>query len=389
MKKIVTFVTLLVAHNISNAQNSADFLNVETFAQVIQPQFVLFYAPWCSHCKQLLPTWNELADKSRNQNKWNKMKISKVNCIEETAFCSDQNIVAYPTMKLFHKGDMRRYDGRRSLGQLEIFIDNVLNNKINILEEEGLLTLTNENFDVHIKQGDGLHFVDFYAPWCIHCKQFEPTWKAIAKHYQNNPDITIGKVDCTIETSKCRKWGVDSFPTLTMFQDGKKLDTYKGSRDIEAVKSYINNMLYQHNIKDNMKESVETPSALNTEEDVYLQSDDQDAINSNPVVQVIDRTFDMLVNQETVFINFYVPWSKESKALQEIWNNLGMLSQREALATIAQIDCSKFSEVCKKQQISQYPTLILFKDGNKHYYDEEKTLNSLYNFVKQYMHDEL
>lgn len=31
-------------------------------------------------------------------------------------------------MKLFHNGDMRRYDGRRSLGQLEIFIDNVLNN---------------------------------------------------------------------------------------------------------------------------------------------------------------------------------------------------------------------------------------------------------------------
>ena len=30
-------------------------------------------------------------------------------------------------------------------------------------------------------------------------------------------------MDCTVETSKCRKWGVDSFPTLTMFQDGQKV----------------------------------------------------------------------------------------------------------------------------------------------------------------------
>jgi thiol:disulfide interchange protein len=39
--------------------------------------------------------------------------------------------------------------------------------KVPIKEEEGLLTLTNENFAAHIKQGVGIHFVDFYAPWCV------------------------------------------------------------------------------------------------------------------------------------------------------------------------------------------------------------------------------
>ena len=47
----------------------------------------------------------------------------------------------------------------------KIHIPNWNFQKINIQEEEGLLTLTNENFDVHIKQGDGFHFVDFFAPW--------------------------------------------------------------------------------------------------------------------------------------------------------------------------------------------------------------------------------
>lgn len=37
--------------------------------------------------------------------------------------------------------------------------------KVNVIEEEGLLTLTTEYFNIHIKEGIGLHFVDFYAPW--------------------------------------------------------------------------------------------------------------------------------------------------------------------------------------------------------------------------------
>ncbi|CAB4032744.1 thioredoxin domain-containing 5-like [Paramuricea clavata] len=287
MKVSFALFAVLFLQNIFNTQCSADFLNIETFRHAIQPQFVLFYAPWCSHCKELLPTWNQLADKSHEQNKWNNMKITKVNCIEETAFCSAQNIVAYPTMKLFHDGDMTRFDGRRSVGELAVFIEQVLNYKVHIDEEEGLLTLTSENFDAHIKQGVGLHFVDFYAPWCIHCKRFEPTWKAIAKHYEDNPDITIGKVDCTIETSKCRKWGVDKFPTLAMFQDGHQVDTYKGSRDIEAVKTYISDMLYQRGLRvDSARESekIKEPP-INPDEPVHVQQDmivdfdsDEDAI---------------------------------------------------------------------------------------------------------------
>ena len=45
----------------------------------------------------------------------------------------------------------------------------------------------------------------------------------------------------------------------------------------------------------------------------------------------------MLVEQEPVFINFYDPWSEESKGLDETWKSLGKRCQKEGLTTIAQV----------------------------------------------------
>ena len=41
-------------------------------------------------------------------------------------------------------------------------------------------------------------------------------------NYIKNYIVSL-QVDCTVETAKCRKWGVDSFPSLIMFQDGHKV----------------------------------------------------------------------------------------------------------------------------------------------------------------------
>ncbi|KAI7807712.1 protein disulfide-isomerase [Triplophysa rosa] len=82
-------------------------------------------------------------------------------------------------------------------------------------------------------------FVEFYAPWCGHCKQLTPIWDQLGEKFQNNPDIIVAKMDSTaneIETVK-----VHSFPTLKFFPagDDHKVIDYNGERTLDGFTKFL------------------------------------------------------------------------------------------------------------------------------------------------------
>jgi len=60
------------------------------------------------------------------------------------------------------------------------------------VEKLALYELTEVTFDDHIATGQ--HFIDFYAPWCSHCKNLEPTWDKLANIFSADITVTIAKV---------------------------------------------------------------------------------------------------------------------------------------------------------------------------------------------------
>ena len=40
----------------------------------------------------------------------------------------------------------------------------------------------------------GYHFVEFYTPWCEHCKTLAPDWKALTKDLKQEGKVTASQV---------------------------------------------------------------------------------------------------------------------------------------------------------------------------------------------------
>lgn len=104
-----------------------------------------------------------------------------------------------------------------------------------------VLDLIPDNFDNIVLKSGKPALVEFFAPWCGHCKKLAPIYEELATNFEFAKDkISIAKVDADAEKDLGRKFGVQGFPTLKWF-DGKS-DTptdYQGGRDLESLSSFI------------------------------------------------------------------------------------------------------------------------------------------------------
>ncbi|XP_028310762.1 protein disulfide-isomerase [Gouania willdenowi] len=82
-------------------------------------------------------------------------------------------------------------------------------------------------------------FVEFYAPWCGHCKQLTPIWEQLAEKYKDSDDTIVAKMDSTANEIDSVK--VHSFPTLKFFPAGdeRKVIDYNGERTIEGFTRFL------------------------------------------------------------------------------------------------------------------------------------------------------
>ncbi|KAF9434473.1 protein disulfide-isomerase precursor [Entomortierella beljakovae] len=102
--------------------------------------------------------------------------------------------------------------------------------------DSDVLDLGIKNFNEVVKP-EKLMLVEFFAPWCGHCKALAPEYE-IAATQLKDAKIPIAKVDCTVEADLCQEHGVQGYPTLKVFRDGDSSD-YNGARKADAIVSYM------------------------------------------------------------------------------------------------------------------------------------------------------
>ncbi|KAH6650478.1 hypothetical protein F5144DRAFT_47685 [Chaetomium tenue] len=136
-----------------------------------------------------------------------------------------------------------------------------------------VLQVDGKNYERLIAKSNYTSIVEFYAPWCGHCKNLKPAYEKAAKNLEGLANVAA--VDCDDEANKplCGSMGVQGFPTLKIVRPKKgggkpTVQDYQGQRTataiVDAVVQQINNYVVKIEDKslDKFLDDKEAPKAI-------------------------------------------------------------------------------------------------------------------------------
>lgn len=107
--------------NMSSTNNSDD--DPKKVFSSTKPTMVLFYAPWCGHCKSMKPDYEQLRLRYRNNPD---RRVAMINCDDHKDFASKAGIDGFPTLRYYTNPKDDKYvdyEGPRTAEAIETFMN--------------------------------------------------------------------------------------------------------------------------------------------------------------------------------------------------------------------------------------------------------------------------
>lgn len=124
--------------------------------------------------------------------------------------------------------------------------------------------LMDSNFDDTVKEGFWL--LEFFAPWCGHCKHLAPVLEETAKALDGT--MKIAAIDATANSKLAKRFGVKGYPTVKFrMNSDRPVLPYKGKRTLDGFKDFAKRMTGPSVHK---LESVETHDSFGTNESLWF-----------------------------------------------------------------------------------------------------------------------
>ncbi|OMH80421.1 putative protein disulfide-isomerase [Zancudomyces culisetae] len=221
-----------------------------------------------------------------------------------------------------------------------------------------VVELTPKNFDSLVHKSPYPVVVEFYAPWCGHCKSLAPIYKSAAKSGASHVKLYAVNCDDQNNRSLCSKYGIQGFPTLKGFfasndNEEKIPIDYNGARESKAILDFARTYL-----KSKVKRfKIEKP---------------QD-------VQEKIKKFLTLSNAPNALL------FTDKSSIPNMWKGLSVgYGERYIFGAIF----SHQESLVKEFSVTKYPTIMVIKNGDTIdkaiRYEDEMDYSSVVKFLKKY-----
>lgn len=244
----------------SNFYFYQNYQNVEHFENPSGTDaLVMFYAPWCGHCKTTKPEFDRalggiacdyedyISGKCKKHN--GKIALIKVNGDDHPHVMKKHGVEGFPTIKYVKNiQDNQNLSGSKHI--------EYSGNR----DSSGFESFVHQNQTEHFSNQLEHAFVMFYAPWCPHCKSAEPQFDStlnniavdyddyISGNYQKyNGNIALIKVNGDKHPKLMEIHGVEGFPSFKLIKNINNKETldgdftpYNDARNTNAFTNFLN-----------------------------------------------------------------------------------------------------------------------------------------------------
>ncbi|KAJ1855208.1 hypothetical protein GGH12_003213 [Coemansia sp. RSA 1822] len=196
----------------------------------------------------------------------------------------------------------------------------------------------------------GTWIVKHYSPSCKHCRKFQPKWEQIVA--TNALDVKFAELDCKANSDLCDSHGVESWPTVVSFKNGKRQEQLVGDETF-----------------DNLAAFVRSAAPANTQGSVVLAA----------------GNFTEHAHKGVWLVKHYSPFCPHCQHMAPEWTKVtnelsGVLGTDNV--RFGEVNCIENRRLCEENLVDGYPTVNLFVDGK---FVEEMLLKYEYGPMKEYM----
>ncbi|CCH57901.1 hypothetical protein TBLA_0A01010 [Henningerozyma blattae CBS 6284] len=244
--------------------------------------------------------------------------------------------------------------------------------------------LTAENFEETLKTG--LHIVEFFSPYCSHCKQLAPIWKDTWNAFHKEGEslnITFSQVDCIASGDLCSKEEITSYPTIKLYSKNGFIKDYPDEHGYERTKEDF--------IKFARESVFENPDF-----DVLQLEGDSEYITNLEMISLLSGLEDLpylvsfwpthKLKKMTDEVEY--KYCKDCEPFQETWMKITKELLPKGILT-AHFNCEEYPKICSEigfPELAEVPEIPAGRGPRIALFLPDKDHNNLFVYRKKFTH---